>query len=141
MSNRPLIGVAVIVIKDNQVLLGKRKNAHGANTWAFPGGHLESNESITDCAVREVFEETGLGIKNLRFGPYTNDIFAAENKHYVTLFVLADHESGAPEVKEPHKCEKWKWSPWPPRLKPLFLPIQNLLKQNFRLPELPHDAN
>ena len=133
MGKRPLIGVAVIVIKDGRVLLGKRKNAHGADTWAFPGGHLEFNESITDCAAREVFEETGLSIKNLRCGPYTNDIFAAENKHYVTLFVLADHDSGTPEVKEPHKCEKWQWSPWPPGLKPLFVPIQNLLKQNFRL--------
>jgi 8-oxo-dGTP diphosphatase len=135
MGERPLIGVAVIVAKDARVLLGKRKNAHGADTWAFPGGHLELNESITDCAAREVFEETGLSIKNLRCGPYTNDIFAAENRHYVTLFVLADHESGAPVVKEPHKCEIWEWSLWPPGQKPLFLPIQNLLKQNFRLPE------
>jgi 8-oxo-dGTP diphosphatase len=135
MGERPLIGVAVIVVKDARVLLGKRKNAHGADTWAFPGGHLELNESITDCAAREVFEETGLSIKNLRCGPYTNDIFAAENRHYVTLFVLADHESGAPVVKEPHKCEIWEWSQWPPGQKPLFLPIQNLLKQNFRLPE------
>ena len=135
MSKRPLIGIAVIVIKDERVLLGKRKNSHGADTWAFPGGHLEFNESIADCAVREVFEETGLSIKDLRCGPYTNDIFAAENKHYVTLFVTADHGSGTPEVKEPDKCEKWVWSEWPPRLQPQFLPIQNLLKQNFRLPD------
>ena len=141
MGKRPLIGVAIIVTKDNRVLLGKRKNSHGEGTWAFPGGHLEFNESIEDCARREVTEETGIKIKNLRYGPYTNDIFADEGKHYVTLFVMADYNSGTPEVKEPHKCEKWKWSPWPPGLKPLFLPIQNLLKQNFRLPELPHDAN
>ena len=134
MNNRPLIGVAVIVIKDNRVLLGKRKNAHGADTWAFPGGHLEFNESIEDCAAREVFEETGLSIQNLRFGPYTNDIFTDENKHYVTLFVIADHKAGTPEVREPHKCQKWEWSEWPPKLHPHFLPIQNLLKQNFKLP-------
>ena len=54
--NRPLIGVAAIVIKDKKVLLGKRKNAHGAGTWAFPGGHLEFNESIEACAKREVFD-------------------------------------------------------------------------------------
>jgi 8-oxo-dGTP diphosphatase len=135
MNNRPLVGIAVIVIKDDRVLLGKRKKAHGDGTWAFPGGHLEFNESIQDCAVREVFEETGLNIKNLRFGPYTNDVFAAENKHYVTLFVIADYDSGMPEVKEPHKCEKWEWSEWPPSLQPQFLPLKNLLKQNFRLPE------
>ena len=54
MDKRPLIGVAVIVIKENRVLLGKRKNSHDSGTWAFPGGHLEFKESIKDCARREV---------------------------------------------------------------------------------------
>ena len=135
MKNRPLIGVAVIVIKDGLVLLGKRKNAHGDGTWAFPGGHLEFNESIEECARREIFEETGITISNLRYGPYTNDIFEKEGKHYVTLFVLADYASGEPEVKEPDKCEEWQWHPWPPMVKPHFLPIANLLKQNFKLPK------
>ena len=134
MEDRPLIGVAVIVIKDGKVLLGKRKNSHGEGTWAFPGGHLELNESIEECARREVSEETGISIKNIRYGPFTNDIFEREGKHYVTLFVLADYESGTATVKEPHKCEEWQWHRWPPTVKPHFLPIKNLLKQNFKLP-------
>jgi len=117
------------------VLLGKRKNAHGSGTWAFPGGHLEFNESIKECARREVSEETGIRIKNLRYGPYSNDIFAGEGKHYVTLFVIADYDAGTPLVKEPHKCENWAWVPWPPNVHSCFLPIKNLLKLNFRLPD------
>ena len=109
MEKRPYIGVAVIVINEGKVLLGKRKNAHGAGGWQFPGGHLEYNESIEDCAKREVFEETGLRIKGVRPGPYTNDIFLKEGKHYVTLFVIARYDSGTLEVKEPDKCEKWEW--------------------------------
>ena len=133
MIKRPFVGIAVMVIKGNRVLLGKRKNAHGSGTWAFPGGHLEFNESIEACAKREVLEETGIRIKNLLYGPYTNDIFTDEDKHYVTLFVTADYDSGTPLVKEPHKCEKWAWFQWPPNVQPCFLPIENLLKLNSDL--------
>jgi len=83
MEKRPFVGVAIIVIKEDKVLLGKRKNSHGSGTWQFPGGHLEFNESIKDCARRELFEETGIKIKNISFGPYTNDIFQKEKKHYI----------------------------------------------------------
>ncbi len=48
MDRRPHVGVAIIVVKGNRVLLGKRKNTHGSGTWQFPGGHLEFNESIED---------------------------------------------------------------------------------------------
>jgi 8-oxo-dGTP diphosphatase len=134
MKMRPSVGIAVIVIKGNQVLLGKRRQSHGDGTWAFPGGHLEFNETIEACARREVYEETGLQIKNLGYGPYTNDIFQEDRKHYVTLFLTSDYDGGTPQVREPHKCFEWRWVNWPPAVRPLFLPIANLLKQDFRPP-------
>jgi 8-oxo-dGTP diphosphatase len=127
----PKVGVGVIVIKDGKVLLGKRKNAHGEGSWSFAGGHLDFGESIEECAVREVLEETGLKIKNIRMGPFTNDVFKQENKHYITLFVIADYESGTVKVMEPDKCERWEWFEWNNLPKSLFLPIENLLKQNY----------
>ena len=131
MEKRPYVGVAVIVIKDDKVLLGKRRHAHGAGGWQFPGGHLEFNESIEACAKREVLEETGMVIKHLRLGPYTNDIFEKEGKHYVTLFIIADYGSGTLEVKEPDKCQGGEWFGWGRFPAPLFLPTANLLKQGF----------
>jgi len=131
MEDRPKIGVGVIVIKDGKVLLGKRKNAHGDGSWSFPGGHLEFNEEVEDCAIRETKEEAGISIKNIRNGFYTNDIFEKEKKHYITLFVIADYDSGNVNIKEPEKCERWEWFYWGKLPKPLFLPIENLLKQRF----------
>ena len=132
---RPYIGVGIIVVRNGRVLLGKRKNAHGAATWQFPGGHLEYGESIEACAQRELFEETGLSIVSLRRGPFTNDFFEEEQKHYVTLFVIADQISGTPRVKEPDRCECWEWFKWSQMPKPYFLPIVNLLRQNFSIRE------
>ena len=134
MQKRPYVGVAVIVIKDGKILLGKRKTSHGTGTWHFPGGHLEFNETIEACAQREVFEETGVKIKNIRLGPYTNDIFKKEQKHYLTLFAVSEYDSGEPEPKEPEKCDDWKWFDWENLPEPQFLSIQNLLKLDFKLP-------
>ncbi|RLJ07409.1 MAG: DNA mismatch repair protein MutT [Candidatus Aenigmatarchaeota archaeon] len=128
---RPRIGVGVIVIKDGKVLLGKRRGSHGKGSWCFPGGHLEFNESVEECARREVREEVGIEIKNLKMGPFTNDIFKKEGKHYVTLFVISEYKSGEVRVMEPDKCERWEWFEWKKLPKPLFLPIRNLLKQGF----------
>ncbi len=130
MDNRPKVGVGVIVLKEGKVLIGKRKSSHGEGSWSFPGGHLEFNEEIEECAKREVMEETGICVKNIRKTAYTNDIFEKEKKHYVTLFVVCEYESGNVEIKEPDKCENWMWFDTDKLPKPLFLPIQNLMKQN-----------
>ena len=131
MPNRPKVGLGVIIIKDNKVLLGQRKNAHGEGTWCPPGGHLEYRETWEECAERETLEETGIKIKNIRFGTVTNDIFTKEDKHYITISMLADYQSGEPEVMEPDKCEQWDWFTWDNLPQPLFVPIQNLLKKGY----------
>ena len=131
MHERPKVGVGVIVVKGGKVLLGKRKSAHGEGLWGFPGGHLEFNESWEECASRETMEETGVAIQNIRFGTATNDIFLAEKKHYITIFMLADYDSGDVEVMEPEKCERWEWFLWDQLPQPPFVPICNLLKEGY----------
>ena len=51
--------------ENNDVLVQNRKLKYPG--WSFPGGHVERGESIYDCAVREVKEETGLDVKNLKY--------------------------------------------------------------------------
>ena len=129
---RPRVGVGVIVVRDGAVLLGRRVGvSHGVGTWQFPGGHLEPFEDVADCAAREVMEETGLTISNPRGGPYTNDIFEAEGRHYVTLYIVADAPAGTPELREPAKCAEWRWCDWHELPEPLFLPIVNLRHLGF----------
>jgi len=130
-SKRPKVGVGVAVIKEGRVLLGKRKNAHGDGTWAFPGGHLEYQECWEDCAIRETLEETGLRIKNVRYGTVTNDIFQEEQKHYVTIVMLADYDFGDVNLMEPDKCERWEWFEWDRLPQSIFMTIQNLKRNNY----------
>ncbi len=132
MNKRPKVGVGVCVVKGGKVLLGQRLNAHGEGSWCFPGGHLEFGESWENCAIREVFEETGLAIKNIRFVTCTNDIFSREDKHYITIYMQADWKVGKPQVLEPDKMIKWQWFDWDKLPSPLFIPMQHLVETGFR---------
>ncbi len=123
----------MIVRRNNTVLLGRRiGDTHGAGHWQFPGGHLEPFETVEHCAEREVREETGLELTVTHLGPFTNDIFESERRHYITLFVVADAPTGDPVVREPQKCAEWQWFSWEALPSPLFLPIEHLLAQDYR---------
>jgi 8-oxo-dGTP diphosphatase len=127
----PRVGVGIIIAKDRKFLLLKRKGSHGQGSWAFIGGHLELGESLEDCAKREAKEEVGVKLKNIKPVAFTNDIFKKENKHYVTIFVTAEIESGTVKNLEPEKCEDLQWFSWDNFPKPLFIPVENLRKQKF----------
>ncbi|MBX4212352.1 NUDIX domain-containing protein [Candidatus Pacearchaeota archaeon] len=128
---RPKVGVGAIIRRNGKVLLSKRKNTHGEGSWSFAGGHLEFKETPEECAAREAMEETGITIKNQYIAALTNDIFEKEGKHYITIFVVSDYESGEVVLKEPEVAEEWGWFSWDSLPQPLFMPIQNLLKQKF----------
>ena len=127
----PKVGVGVLVVENNRILLGRRMGAHGAETWAAPGGKLEFRETVEACARRELFEETSLKLEQHRFGPYTNDIFEDEGEHYVTVFVIALKVSGHVKLMEREKCEGWKWFEVNALPSPLFMPLQALRNQGF----------
>jgi len=131
MPERPKVGIGVCIVKDRKVLLGKRKNVHGEGDWCFPGGHLEYGESWEACARRETTEEVGIKIRDVHFSIVTNDIFEKDEKHYITLYMVAVYASGEVVLREPEKCECWEWFDWSNLPSPIFLPIQNALKQGF----------
>lgn len=133
MNMIPRVGVGVIIINDNEILVGKRKGYHGNGTWAPPGGNLGFGESVTECAIRETAEECGVNIKNVRFATFTEDLFIEAEKHYITFWMIGDYESGVPEVLEPDLCEKWEWYEWDKIPTPMFIPLQNLIQQGFAL--------
>ena len=52
-----------IISSDNKILVNKRtSNIWFPNAVVLPGGHLELGESLEECVIREVLEETGLQI-------------------------------------------------------------------------------
>lgn len=130
-EKEPQVGIGVIIRKDDKVLIGKRINAHHANVWSVPGGHLEFGETLAECARREVMEETGIEIKNIQNGPYVEDVFMKEQKHYISIFMIADYKSGMVELCEPDKCAGWEWRTWDDLPKNISVWLQKIRKNNF----------
>ncbi|GKA31661.1 NUDIX hydrolase 1 [Tanacetum coccineum] len=135
MTSAPVIGVAVLLVKENKILLGRRKSSIGHNTYALPGGHLEFGESFEECAAREVKEETGLDIKDIQYVTVTNDVFseAAKPLHLVAVYMRAclANPDQLPQNVEPEKCDGWDWYDWKNLPQPLFRPLETLLKNGF----------
>jgi len=119
-----------MVWRRGQLLLGQRLSDGNAICWQFPGGHLEADETVFDCARREVGEETGLQLARCYGAGYASRGFECGGQVYLTLYVSArlagDNE---PRVMEPEKCAGWRWFA-PQRLPaPLFAPISNFLAE------------
>lgn len=102
------VGVGIMIMKENKVLLGQRKGAHGEGEYAFPGGHMEYMEGFVGTARRETEEETGIKIKNIQF-LYLANLVQYAPKHYVHIGLIADWDSGEPEIREPDRIESWDW--------------------------------
>lgn len=139
-QNNVRVGVGVFVFKDGKFLMQQRHGAHGAGSWSVPGGHLELGESFEETACREVKEETDLEISNVRFGAVTNDIFVDEGKHYVTVWMLSDWQSGTEHITEPDKCLNQAWHTFDDLPSPLFLPWNQLLGSEF-MEKIRHQLN
>lgn len=60
--NRPLIGVGVIVFKEDKVLLVRRGKPPREGSWSLPGGRQRLGERVRETAAREVREESGLEV-------------------------------------------------------------------------------
>lgn len=105
---RPKVGIGVVILRKDKILVGKRLSSHGAGVWEIPGGHLEFGESFEEAAIREAVEETGLtSLKPKGVISLHNDI--AYDKHYISIGVLLESESGEPTDPEPEHSSGWYW--------------------------------
>lgn len=134
MNQKPQVGTAIIIIKDDKVLLMKRKGPHGKGTWSTPGGHLDFGETLEGCAAREAKEEVGVDVVDIKFRAVTNDIFEETGKHYITVW-MEGKAVGEPFIAAEREVEEIGWFAWDSLPQPLFLTLENLVKENSYPPK------
>ena len=96
--NRPLIGVGVIVFKEDRVLLIRRGKPPREGRWSLPGGRQRLGEEVRETAVREVREETGCDVEVTALldvvDSLTRDAAGAIQYHYTLIDFLAEWRNG-----------------------------------------------
>jgi ADP-ribose pyrophosphatase YjhB (NUDIX family) len=118
-----------------QLLLVKKPADVGPYSGMYlpPGGNVERNEPVDEAALRELYEETGVKVKNLK-RVYFDDNFTEDwqgrRKHFIGLLYTADYESGnlQPTEEDDDKLEVIRWfSPGELHDLPLSPPLASLL--------------
>ncbi len=75
--------------KDGKYLMlhrTKKENDENRDKWIGIGGKFEDGESPDECARREILEETGLDVKDLRFRGIITFVSDAWGCEYMHLF-------------------------------------------------------
>lgn len=98
----------VIITKDNKILLLQKRNGK----FELPGGHIEVGESAINGAKREVKEETGLDVMNLKKITGNNSRVLYKGKINTNNVTISDEHKGYKFVfqKDLFKLPLSKWS-------------------------------
>lgn len=112
MADRHLIDVHVLLVRDAQVLLTRRRDSNPLfdGLWHLPSGKLDAGESALDATVREAEEEVGVLIQaaDLRHVP-TLHVNGSGPEPRLGLFFEARSWIGEPSNREPDKCSAVRW--------------------------------
>jgi 8-oxo-dGTP diphosphatase len=94
------------VMKDDKTLMlyrNKKENDYHEGKWNGLGGKLEQGETPEECAIREVYEESGLRVSNPEMkGLITFPLFDGLDDWYVWIFVLKKFEGELIDSPEGH---------------------------------------
>jgi ADP-ribose pyrophosphatase YjhB (NUDIX family) len=97
---QPLVGVAAVIFKSEEVLLVLRGQEPSKGVWSLPGGLVELGEGLEQALKREVQEETGLSVEILGVTAVLERIYQDREGgipyHYVLIDFACEHLGGEP---------------------------------------------
>jgi 8-oxo-dGTP diphosphatase len=128
---------AIIPSDNNKVLLGKRKTGYKPGHYALPGGRWKFGETLRECVEREIKEETGLEVVDLRPVSISFNRYQDGHQECWSLGALVTEFKGQVMLREPERCEGWGWYDLDALPQPLFRPSQIII-DDYRFRRFPN---
>lgn len=85
------VGCSVLIKSNDKLLLGIRNKEPNKGMIITPGGGVELFESMKDTVKREIMEETGLEITNMK-QLRTYEIINKPDEHRIIIYWSADYD-------------------------------------------------
>ena len=108
---RPYLAVSAAIAREGKLLLVRRARRPAQGLYTFPGGAVETGETLNEAAIREVAEETGLTIQPVSLAGFreviTRDAQGAVERHFVILCLAARWLSGNPTLNDELDDARW----------------------------------
>ncbi|MBC8258171.1 MAG: NUDIX hydrolase [SAR324 cluster bacterium] len=108
---RPYVGAAVIVLRDEEVLLIERGKAPNKGQWSLPGGKQRLGETVVQTAHREIYEETGVKVGKLGLVDVVDVIIPDGHGktlyHYTVIDFLGKWISGDCRAGDDAQAVRW----------------------------------
>ncbi len=107
----PVVGVGIVCLRGDDVLLVRRSKPPREGGWSLPGGRQKPGETVRQCALRELAEETGVEAKIGALldvvDSITRDDAGELQYHYTLVEFRADWISG--EVRAGGDAADARW--------------------------------
>jgi len=109
--DRPIVGVGVVVWREDKFLLVQRGKEPNRGQWSIPGGAQKLGETVFAAAGREVLEETGLEVKVCSLIDVVDGIMTDDEGrvkyHYTLVDVVAESLEGEPVAADDAAAVGW----------------------------------
>jgi ADP-ribose pyrophosphatase YjhB (NUDIX family) len=99
--------VAILILRDDRILLARRGIPPAQGAWDIPGGFVDAEESAEDAVLREALEETTLHVEIREYLGSVPDVYDSRRTPTLNLCFWVEVIDGVPKPRSDVEALEW----------------------------------